>query len=1114
MPSLRNLCPILFCILACGARGAPIVAGNVTNSLGPDFFFDAAATGGGDNNATTFTRDISGYWTPGASVTLKGLGWASPAGTGTTATSATVTFTDFGPDNTFGTTDDQVVGTVSDSLVFGGASEYVWDFDSDVVFTAGGTSMRISITGNGNIRRKTTATAATTPADVKLSLAGTAVGGTPPPVTNTATGSGFWETISWNTGSGTTSGGVNDADTAVIGQHFTVTYRGLPANETVATLHLGRDATNSGQGILRIASGSLSVTGDLVAGRNASANDSFVFVEGGSLHIGGDATFGRSTEACDGSLIVAGGAVTIGGDLAMGGFTQGGAMLRLHNPGASPPVAVAGALLLGRCTLDLTFDSSYTHNPGATIPVATFASRDGQFVNFRQGDEFNCGPNRFRINYSATTITLTALPNWSPPANRPNIIVLFADDGGYADMSLQGNPKFPTPQIDALAASGVRFTDHYMTGGVCHPSRCGLLTGKYQQHTGSENNLGGDSSIGMGMAVSQRTIARRLQGLGYRTFGIGKWHLGDTVEFHPNCRGFDRWYGMTAGSRSFYDAGTNESQVFQDQMTPDFASENTAYLTDRIGDKAVAFIDEHLASSHSSEPFFIYVSFTAIHSPMDIVAGDPRFARLQNEFGLTASSYQNSSPVFAGSNQATVDQNRYELAAMTLAMDEQVGKVRAKLAATGLTNNTLVVYTNDNGGAGWNSAAGGNFSYNTPLRGYKGSSLTEGCIRVPAAAAWPGTIPAGQTIAEPVIGLDWGPTFINASGNAPAAARNGLDGLDLLPLLRDGTPLPTDRILCWRMSGTVGGGSAARMGDWKMLIADPGGAPQLYNLRANIGETTNLAASQPAILNTLLQRFRAWEALALPPLYGTTDAVMDSGLEYRAITGGLRLKNNSSTRRWVSGNRREALSSSADFDLAFQVRACEAGPYPANASLWIGLGDSSNSAQFIRAGIDFATGSLALAEGKTGNSASTSLDSLPIVPTRAILRHRASNRTLTLELGDRSVSLVLNGSYGSLGVQALGASAIEGEVTLPRAIDRNVDEPGVVRAFDFTSSPFKLRLVSPTELPSEPRLQRSAFPHSFESDPLAVIESLGGGIYEASTPSAGLPREFFRFHSP
>ncbi len=1084
----------------------------MTASLGPDFFFDAAAIGGGDHNSTNLVRDIGGFWTAGASVTLRGLGWASPS-TGTTATQATVTFTDPGPDLAFGTADDAVVGTVTDSLVFtGAAGEFVWDFNSDIVFTAASSSLRIQITSNANIRRKTTTTADTSAAAVKLSLAGVAGGGGAPPAIQTAGGSGFWETLTWNHGGGTTTGGVGAADTALIGSHRQVTYRGLPADESFQHLHLGDSSTATGQGTLRISSGTLTVTGDVHAGRNAAANDAFLFVDAGALHIGGNASFGRSSPSCDGSLIIGSGAVTVGGNLAMGGFEQGGSMLRFHNPGSAPPLGIGGALILGRCSLDLTFDATYSHVPGTVIPLANFSSRSGQFLNFRQGEEFNCGPHRFRIQYTPSSVSLTALPPWSAPAVRPNIILLFADDGGYADLGIQGNPKFPTPALGTIASSGVRFTDHYMTGGVCHPSRCGLLSGIYQQRFGSENNLSGDSHNGM--AVDVPTIPGRLQGLGYRTYGIGKWHLGDTVEFHPNCRGFHRWYGLIGGSRSYYDAGSTENTVFQDQMTPDFAAEDSAYVTDRIGDKAVAFINEHLASPQAADPFFLYVSFTAIHAPMDIRTTDPRFARLSSEFGLTAADYQNSSPVFGGSNQSTVDANRYELAAMTLALDENVGKILARLESAGIDENTLIVYTNDNGGAGWNASAGGNFSYNSPLRGYKGGSMNEGSIRVPAVAAWPGTIPAGQVITSPALALDWGATFVNAGGASPAAARQGLEGLDLMPLMRDGTPLPADRALFWRSGGNSSGGSAVRMGNWKMLITDPGGAPRLYQLRNDIGENTNLAASQPAVLADLMARFQSWESRVIPPLYGNADTLVDTGLEYHALTSGLRLTKSGAAPAWISAPLRSALPLDRDFSFSFLLRATEPGPHPASAGLWAGLGDSSARASFIRAGIDFQNGNLVLAEGKSGLSSSAPLPAPPVSGfATARLDFQASTRLLSLLLDGVRVSISLPASYVSLTHSAMGVAAMEGEITPLRPLVPGVDPGQATSAIESLSAPLSIRLDLGMEAPFVPRLERADDLADFTEDPTALVEALGGGQYRVSIASPASDKEFFRFRT-
>lgn len=1279
------------------AHAANIVAGDVTALLGAPFLFDTASTGGGDCDATVFVRNYNGVtdgkWTAGKQLTLRGIGWAS-SGSGTTATSATVTFTDLGPDGVVGGGDDVVLGSVTDSLTFAGASEYAWVFSSPVVGTITGPVLSIQITGNANIRRKTTSgnaqdavkltlagsasdppppgpdlwvagytvgssqltpsgqtlfidNAATGGSDstfgdgnanwvaeltglwssgatvsvkgiaipihasgtgttengtftisfydlgandsfngassetliatrtatfnglgttgtdeyyvvfgqpvdfnaqgsgiavrfqnsaslrlkvstppggllklltdggvpggdthLRMSLSGTATGGEPPPVTTTATSGGNWDTITWNDGTANLSGNLPDNSIAQFGRHRTVTYRGIPATETVAAINLGETATDDGQATLNVNSGTLNVTGNLTAGRNASANDSFVFANGGMLHVAGNANFGRHTASCDGSLIVAGGTVGIDGDLSMGGFELGGAMLRFQNPGSSPAVDVGGTLTLGRCALDLTFTNAYVHTPGQVITLVQYGSRVGQFANFRDGEEFNCGRNRFRIAYDVggNSITLTTLPNWPASPNRPNIILLFSDDGGYADQHMQGSNKFPTPELDTLAAAGARFTDAYVTAGVCHPSRCGLLMGRYQQRFGTDNNFSGPSYNGM--PVSQRTVPQRLQGLGYRTYGTGKWHLGETVDFHPNCRGFDRWYGAWDGNGSYY-GNTDEHSVFQNQMTPQFADENAGdYVTDRIGDATVGFIDEHLAS-HSDQPFYIYVSFTAIHAPMDTKASDPRFARLQSEFGLDASDYLNSPIVFSGSNQATVDQNRYELAAMTLALDENIGKIMDKLDAEGLASSTLVVYTNDNGGAGWVSGYGGNYSYNTPLRGYKGGSMTDGAIRVPCAAKWPGVIPAGQTITDPVISLDWGATFVNAAGDAPAEARNGLDGIDLMPRLADAVPLPSDRVLCWRAGGKAGS-AAARMGDWKMLI--PGtGAPVLYNLRSDIDENSNQAAAQPAILSELLARFNAWEARTLPPLYGTADTIEDTGLERQPIAGGLRLKSTTSSPVWISSSLRNSLSLAADFDFAFMIRATEDGSYPANAKLLHGLGDSSTRAELIRFGIDFGNNSLMISNGKAGTSASAPLPSPPASFANATLRYRAATGSLTLSLGGTSVSLVLTGSYGNLTTHAMGVAAMEGEITIIRPVSPGTDGTEATSSVDPGGDPLYLSLDFASEPPFEPRLERSPDLNAFAADPAALLESLGGGRYRSTVPASGLPREFFRY---
>ncbi|BCX48788.1 hypothetical protein HAHE_26960 [Haloferula helveola] len=1096
------------------SRAAVISPVNVTTTLGPDFFFDDAATGGNDNNTTQFVREISGYWTNGATVTLKGIGWASSA-SGTTATTATVTFTDPGPDDAFDTADDVEVGSVTDSLNYTGAGEYAWDFDADVVFVAASASLRIRIDSDGNIRRKTTG--GSLQSAVKLSLAGSSVGGDPPPVVNAAEASGFWDTVAWDTGSGSVTGDLQDADTALVGNYRKITFRGVPSGETVETLILGNSVSETGQGTLVVDSGTLNVTGDATVGRADSANDSFIEVSGGTLSIAGNAAFGRDTEACDGSLTVAGGTVEVGGDLEMGGFETGGSMLRFHNPGSSAPVDVGGSLTFGRCSLDLTFDAGYTHTPGQVITLVEYVSRDGQFGNFRRGDEFNCGPNRYRIDYDVSSggklgITLTALANWSTASTPPNIVFIFSDDQGYSDLSLNGHPewaaKYPMPELDAIAAAGARFTDAYVTGGVCHPSRCGILSGRYQQRFGTDNNLSGPSYNGL--AVSQRTVPRRLQGLGYRTYGVGKWHLGDTVVHHPNVRGFDRWYGMWSGSRSYY-ANTTEPRVFQNQMTPDFAGETGDYLTDRIGDATVDFIDEHVLN-HPGQPFYIYMSFTAVHGPMDIQAMDPRFARLQSEFGLNASDYDNAPIIFSGSNQNAVDANRYELAAMTLALDENIGKVVDKVDSLGLTDNTIFVYMTDNGGAGWSSGNGGNYSYNQPLRGYKGSGMTDGSIRVPCAMKWPGTIPAGQVVSDPVISLDFLATYVNAGG-APVAARNGLDGLDLLPLLKDGTPLPEDRVLTWRAGGNAGGGSAIRMGDWKLLISDGSQTESLYHLPSDPDESSNQIGSEPGIATELRARFDAWEAATLPPFYGTSGIDLDAGLERHGITGGYRLKNGGSGLAWLSSPFRTSVPLGGDFHFRFLARSSEPS-VGADAELAYGLADSANRNQFIRAIVDFGQGEIRLENGRSGGSASAALAGVPTEFVEGGLEFDSSSNQLTFCFGGSNVVLALDGGYGPLSHVAVGAAGMEGEITTLTPVDgtglgadaRNVlpiPNGGLVDlAVLFGSLP-----------PFTPLVERSGTLGGFAEDPEALVESLGGGLFRAScVATPGADREFFRWN--
>ncbi len=1107
---------------------------------GEQLFSDRCELGAQDSTtfatgAVPFALQYAGIFNIGAEVTLTGM--ALPLRTPTGAGTLTFDFYDPGSDGTFsGTGSETFLGSATGSLAadLAAAGAYHVNFAAPVSFTSLGTGVVVHVQSDASIRFKiaTEAQAATgtgaqayrvnaangagyaTDPVVKTSLAGTATGGVAPAI-QTASGDGFWDALAWDTaGGGTVSGDLAEVDTAEIGSYREVTYRGIPADETVAALQLG-ESGSSGQGTLRVASGHLSTTGDLRAGLGSGANDAFVHADGGTLSIGGNALFGRFSEAVDGSLVVAGGSVEVGGNLELGGYELGGAMLRFHNPGSAAPVDVGGTLVLGRCALDLTFDAGYAHVPGQTITLVEYTARDGQFANFRRGEEFNCGPNRFRIDYDVpgggkSAIRLTALENWSTAATPPNIVFIFSDDQGYTDLSLNGHPdfadKYPMPELDAIASAGVRFTDAYVTGGVCHPSRCGILSGRNQQRFGTDNNLSGPSYNGL--PPSQRTVPRRLQGLGYRTYGVGKWHLGDTVEHHPNVRGFDRWYGMWGGSRSYYDA-PDEIRVFQDQMTPDFAAENTDYLTDRIGDATVDFIDEHVAN-HAGQPFYIYMSFTAVHGPMDIKAMDARFNRLQSEFGLTASDYDNSPIVFNGSSQATVDANRYELAAMTLALDENIGKVVDKVDSLGLTDNTLFVYMTDNGGAGWSSGFGGNYSYNLPLRGYKGGSMTDGSIRVPCAMKWEGTVPAGQVVSDPVVSLDFMASFVNAGG-APAAARNGLEGIDLLPRVIDGTPLPAERALTWRAGGVSGGGSAIRVGDWKLLIDDPENTRALYHLPTDSDENDNQAGAQPGLAEALRERFEAWEASTLPPLYGTSSTVVDAGLERHALAGGYRLRHGGAALAWLSAPFRSPVPVGEDFHFRFLARSTEASDGP-DAEVACGLGDSATRGDFVRAVIDHGTSEIRLENGRSGGSASAAVAAMPVDFSEAALDYDATSQQLTFRFAGAVVSLVLDGGYGDLTHYAVGVAGMEAEITtLVPTGGGGITEGMPLESRWIGGDTLELTYRFSGQPPFAPVAERADDLSGFSADDEALIECLGGGLYRARfAAQPGASSEFFR----
>jgi arylsulfatase A-like enzyme len=425
---------------------------------------------------------------------------------------------------------------------------------------------------------------------------------------------------------------------------------------------------------------------------------------------------------------------------------------------------------------------------------------------------------------AASSTALTA------PPQKPNILFIVADDLGYADMGFQGCKDIPTPHVDALAASGVRFTNGYVSGPYCSPTRAGLMTGRYQTRFGHEFNPGGKD----GLPLSEHTIADRLKAAGYATGLVGKWHLGSLAQFHPQKRGFQEFYGFLGGAHDYFRSagilrGTEPVKDFD-------------YTTDVFGREAAAFIERHKA-----EPWFLYLAFNAVHTPME--ATDDRLAKF---------------PGIANKQRRTYD-------AMTLALDDAVGVVRRKLAELKLEQDTFIIFISDNGGPTMPGTTV-NGSRNAPLRGSKRTTL-EGGIRVPFVISWPGHLTPG-VYHELAIQLDAHVTALAAAG-VDVKPQWELDGVNLMPFLQGEKAGAPHDALYWRFGAQM----AIRMGDYKLVRYDsnadtltgarkqPVTAARLYRLADDIGETKDLAAAMPGKVQELQSKWNAWNATLAKALW-------------------------------------------------------------------------------------------------------------------------------------------------------------------------------------------------------------------------------------------------------
>lgn len=463
--------------------------------------------------------------------------------------------------------------------------------------------------------------------------------------------------------------------------------------------------------------------------------------------------------------------------------------------------------------------------------------------------------NRYLRTLWLTTLCIAVLPFAAAAADgQPNIIVLFADDLGYGELGCQGNDEIPTPHIDTIAANGVRFTNGYVAGPNCSPSRAGLLTGRTPTRFGYEFNPTGalNEDPAFGLPTSEVTIAEALQNAGYTTGLIGKWHQGGTARYHPFRHGFDEFFGFTHEGHYFvpppYKGVTTmlrrktlpgggkgrwageKGLIYTTHMgyaEPDYDANNpivrggqpveeNEYLTDALTREAVDFIDRH-----DDKPFFLYLAYNAVHSPLQ-----------------GADAYMKK---FSGIE----DIHRRIFAAMLANMDDSVGAVMAQLRKSGLEDNTIVFFLSDNGGPTKELT-----SSNLPLRGQKGQ-MYEGAIRVPFMVQWKGTIPSGQVYDKPVSSLD---IFGTAAANSAAVtAPKQVEGVDLIPFVTGKDSSSPHKTLFWRQ----GGKTAIRHGDWKLVRMGkrlgPGNAKwELYDLSNDIAEETNLAESNPKRLAELI----------------------------------------------------------------------------------------------------------------------------------------------------------------------------------------------------------------------------------------------------------------------
>ena len=436
---------------------------------------------------------------------------------------------------------------------------------------------------------------------------------------------------------------------------------------------------------------------------------------------------------------------------------------------------------------------------------------------------------RFAVTLVLASSLTGHVAGQQPAAAAPNVVLIITDDVGYGDLGSYGAPDIKTPNIDRLAATGARFTDFYANGSSCSPTRAGLISGRYQSRYAIDLPLAtAGPDLRRGLPAEGHSLPHLLRSNGYATALIGKWHLGYLPQFSPGAHGFDTFFGFKSGFIDYYHhtGGTGLPDLFENDL-PVTVGAGDSYITDEITRRSVDFI-----TTNARRPFFLEVAYNAAHWPFQLpdapskAAGNARFVMPFDADTATRADY----------------------AKILERADQGVGQIVAALAKAGVANNTLIIFTNDNGGE-W-------LSRNAPLFNRK-FSLWEGGIRVPAIVAWPGRIAGKRVTSQVGITMDLTATILAATRSVVPAGVT-LEGMNLLPIVEGKSPV-VERTLFWRVQTPAFNQRAVRSGNWKLIRDGGAGRSLLFDLSKDIGERNDLAAAHADVTRRLHLQLMAWE---------------------------------------------------------------------------------------------------------------------------------------------------------------------------------------------------------------------------------------------------------------